>query len=104
MEKADRERQALFEAYPILRQLQLDFNSDVPIEQQKEEGMRFLRKHCLESLQAAKAERQLRVEALREAHFARLKEEEEAEEVRRREEVRCVAIGQQCVGRFTRSD
>ena len=82
MEKADRERQALFEAYPILRQLQLDFNSDVPIEQQKEEGMRFLRKHCLESLQAAKAERQLRVETLKEAHFqesrlARLREEEE---------------------------
>ena len=54
--------------------------------------MRFLRKHCLESLKAAKAERQLRVEALREAHFARLKEEEEAEEARRREEVRCVAF------------
>ena len=100
MEKADRERQALFEAYPILSKLQLDFNSDVPIEQQKEEGMRFLRKHCLESLKAAKAERQLRVEALREAHFARLKEEEEAEEARRREEVRCKEFGQKCVSKF----
>ena len=99
MEKADRERQALFEAYPILSKLQLDFNSDVPIEQQKEEGMRFLRKHCLESLKAAKAERQLRVEALREAHFARLKEEEEAEEARRREEVRCKEFGQKCVSK-----
>ena len=99
MEKADRERQALFDAYPILSKLQLDFNSDVPIEQQKEEGMRFLRKHCLESLKAAKAERQLRVEALREAHFARLKEEEEAEEARRREEVRCKEFGQKCVSK-----
>ena len=38
--------------------------------------MRFLRKHCLESLQEAMLERQLRVEALREAHL----------------EVRCVAF------------
>ena len=58
MEKADRERQALFEAYPILRQLQLDFNSYKPIEQQKEEG--------LESLQEAMLERQLRVQAAKE--------------------------------------
>ena len=49
-----------------MRQLQLDFNSYKPIEQQKEEGMKFLRKHCLESLQEAMLEYQLRVQAAKE--------------------------------------
>ena len=40
----------------------LDFNSDVSLEEQKEAGMRYLRKHCQSIIETAKVERQVRIE------------------------------------------
>jgi hypothetical protein len=45
-----------------LAKLILDFNSDVSLEEQKEAGMRYLRKHCQGIIETAKVERQVRIE------------------------------------------
>ena len=59
---------------PILEKFKFDFNSDQPLDEQELEGCKRLRKYCLESIEAAKEERQARVE---EAYQAQLQEEEE---------------------------
>jgi hypothetical protein len=64
----------------------LDFNSDVSLEEQKEAGMRYLRKHCQGIIETAKVERQVRMEHARDA----LLEEErfrEEEDLRRKKEL-----------------
>lgn len=45
---------------PILEHVKLDWNSDVPIEEQKEAGLKYMRQHCHEILEAAKAARRAR--------------------------------------------
>ena len=45
---------------PILQRLRLDFNSDVPIEEQKEAGMKFLRQHCQDKSERAECVRHAR--------------------------------------------
>ncbi len=62
---------------PILEKFKFDFNSDEPLDVQELEGNKRLRKYCLESVEAAKEEREIRVEEAREAYQAQMKEEEE---------------------------
>jgi hypothetical protein len=64
----------------------LDFNSDVSLEEQKEAGMRYLRKHCQGIIETAKVERQVRMEHARDALLEeeRLREEED---MRRKKEL-----------------
>ena len=45
-----------------MEKLKLDFNSDVPLDEQKEEGMKYLREHCQDFIETAKSERAVRVE------------------------------------------
>ena len=59
---------------PILEKFKFDFNSDQPLDEQELEGCKRLRKYCLESIEAAREERQARVE---EAYQAQLQEEED---------------------------
>ena len=63
--------------------LKLDFNSEVSLEEQKEAGMNFLKKHCEDFIETARAGRKVRVDHARELHQERLaaikhQEEEEA--------------------------
>lgn len=68
-----------------MEKLKLDFNSDVPLDKQKEEGMKYLREHCQDFIETAKSERAVRVEhAL--AEFRLREEEKEALEAKLREE------------------
>ena len=68
-----------------MKKLKLDFNSDVPLDKQKEEGMKYLREHCQDFIETAKSERAVRVEhAL--AEFRLREEEKEALEAKLREE------------------
>lgn len=62
---------------PLLEKLKLDFNSDVPLEEQMEEGMKFLRQRCHDFIETAKTERQVRVQHARDAYLeeARVREE-----------------------------
>ena len=45
-----------------MAKLMLDFNSDVSLVEQKEAGLRYLRKHCQGIIVTAKVERQDRIE------------------------------------------
>ncbi len=71
---------------PLLAKFMLDFNSDVSLKEQKEAGMKYLRKHCQGIIETAKVERQVRMEHARDAYLeeARLREQEE---LQRRKEV-----------------
>ena len=64
---------------PLLAKFMLDFNSDVSLEEQKEAGMKHLRKHCQGIIETAKVERQVRLEHARDALLEdkRLREEED---------------------------
>ena len=57
---------------PILEKLKLDFDSDVPLEEQKKEGMNFLREHYRKLIEAAMSERAERVKHAREAYLKEL--------------------------------
>ena len=80
-------------AEPLLEKLKLDFNSDVSVEEQKEAGMNCLRRHCLDYLETAKIERQVRMEHAMDAYLegVRLHEQEELQR-RKEEEVRLAKI------------
>ena len=79
-------------AAPILAKLKLDFDSDVPVEEQKEAGRRLLKEHCEGFLAAARAGRKERVDRDREAiekreeEEARLRLQREEEERQRQQE------------------
>lgn len=85
-----------------MEKLKLDFNSDVPLDEQKEEGMKYLREHCQDFIETAKSERAVRVEhALadfrlreeeKEALEAKLREEEELARLREEEEDRLARL------------
>ena len=76
---------------PILEKLKLDFNSDVPLDEQKEEGMKYLREHCQDFIETAKSERAVRVEhAL--ADFRLREEEKEAARLREEEDDRLARL------------
>ena len=64
---------------PLLAKFMLDFNSDVSLEEQKEAGMKYLRKHCQGIIETAKVERQVRMEHARDdlLEEKRLREEED---------------------------
>jgi hypothetical protein len=64
---------------PLLAKFMLDFNSDVSLEEQKEAGMKYLRKHCQGIIETAKVERQVRMEHARDALLKekRLREEDD---------------------------
>lgn len=47
---------------PILEKFKFDFNSDAPLDEQELEGNKRLHKYCLERLEAAKDDREARVE------------------------------------------
>jgi len=79
---ANRERDEIIEMEPILEKLKLDFNSDVSLEEQKEAGMKFLRQHCQDFIETAKAERVVRLEYAKEAYLKEQKALQE-EEIRR---------------------
>ena len=89
IEDANRERDEIIEMEPLLEKLKFDFNSDIPLEEQKAAGMKFLHEHCQEFLKTAKAERREKVKAEKEAQLARLKAEEKAR--RRRDEQKAAA-------------
>ena len=55
---------------PFLEKCKFDFNSDVSLEEQREQGMILLRKHCQDFIDATKVSRDGRVEDVREAHLA----------------------------------
>ena len=57
---------------PILEKLKLDFDSDVPLEEQKKEGMNFLREHYRKLIEAAMSERAERVKHAREEYLKEL--------------------------------
>ena len=85
-----------------MEKLKLDFNSDVPLDEQKEEGMKYLLEHCQDFIETAKSERAVRVEhALadfrlreeeKEALEAKLREEEESARLREEEEDRLARL------------
>ena len=79
IEDANRERDEIIEMEPLLEKLKFDFNSDIPLEEQKAAGMKFLHQHCQEFLKTAKAERREKIKAEKEAQLASLKAEEKAE-------------------------
>ncbi|KAL9185978.1 hypothetical protein ACHAXT_005216 [Thalassiosira profunda] len=79
IEEADRERDEMIEQEPVLEHVKLDWNSDIPIEEQKEAGMTYMRQHCHDFLETAKAERQVRGAA---KFFEEKAREEAAEETR----------------------
>ena len=89
IDNANRERGEIIEMEPLLEKLKFDFNSDIPLEEQKAAGMKFLHQHCQEFLKTAKAERREKVKAEKEAQLARLKAEEKAR--RRRDEQKAAA-------------
>ena len=66
---------------PLLEKFTLDFDSGVSFEDQKQAGMKSLRKACLNFLDEAKVERQARLEHAKEAHLReqvqRIKDREE---------------------------
>lgn len=76
IEDANRERDEIIEMEPFLEKLKFDFTSDIPLEEQKAAGMKFLHQHCQEFLKTAKAERREKVKAEKEAQLARQKAEE----------------------------
>mmetsp|Transcript_6805 Transcript_6805/g.15512 ORF Transcript_6805/g.15512 Transcript_6805/m.15512 type:complete len:1196 (-) Transcript_6805:237-3824(-) len=102
IEDANREREEMIEMEPLLETMQFDFNSDTSLEDQKDAGMKLLRKHCLEFVESAKTERLVRVEHAREAHLARLKNEEDA--CRREEEARLVRLKEEDAARHREED
>lgn len=61
---------------PILEKFKFDFNSDEPLDVQELEGNKRLRKYCLEYIEAAKEEREARVDEAREAYQAHKMEEQ----------------------------
>ena len=69
---------------PFLENVKYDHGSSIPLNDQAKEGMALLNKYCLEFIQEAQAERQIRVDQAKDAHFARVEEEEEA--MRQKEE------------------
>jgi hypothetical protein len=76
-------------AEPLLEKLKLDFHSDVSMEERKEAGIKYLRTHCLDFLETAKIERQVRMEHARDAYLekVRLREQEEAQRKMEKDEL-----------------
>ncbi len=71
-----------------MEKLRLNVNSDVSLGEQKEAGITFLRRHCLDFLESAKIERQVRMEHARAAYLEeeRLREQEELQRKKERNE------------------
>eukprot|EP00804_Cyclotella_cryptica_P008476 CCRYP_003985-RA/>CCRYP_003985-RA protein AED:0.05 eAED:0.05 QI:123/1/1/1/1/1/9/250/1108 len=80
---ADREKDEVISREPFLKNIQYDHGSPFPLNDQAKKGMALLSKYCLEFIQEAQTERQIRVDKAKDEHFAR---KEEEKEVRRREE------------------
>ncbi|KAL9181784.1 hypothetical protein ACHAXT_012127 [Thalassiosira profunda] len=69
VEEANRKRDEMIDEEPVLERVKLDWNSDIPIEEQKEAGMAYMRQHCHDILETARAVRQARVESARAEFF-----------------------------------
>lgn len=60
-----------------MNNIQLNHESSVPLNDQAREGMTILRKHCLEFILEAQAERQVLVDKAKDKYQARIEQEEE---------------------------
>lgn len=67
-----------------MENIQLDHESSTPLNDQAREGMTLLRKHCLEFILEAQAERQILVDKAKDEYRARVEQEEEL--IRQKEE------------------
>lgn len=71
-----------------MEKLRLDVNLDVSLEEQKEAGIKYLRRHCLEFLETARTERRARMEHARDSYLeeVRLREQEELQRKKEKNE------------------
>ncbi len=69
-----------------MEKLKLEFNSDVSLEEQKVAGIKYLRMHCLDFIETAKIERQVRMKHARDVYLEGVRLHEQEELQRRKEE------------------